>query len=95
MLIGNVTAGEGTDDFHTAQAAQLDRFLSRWSLPRAPRVALGCVIVPLDSADAATRRRYRQYAAGRTERTLAPQGERRTLFPVDLVGTSDEIMALR
>jgi alkanesulfonate monooxygenase SsuD/methylene tetrahydromethanopterin reductase-like flavin-dependent oxidoreductase (luciferase family) len=56
------------------------------------RVALGRVIVPLDSADAATRKRYRAFAAGRVERTLAPQGERRTLFATDLVGTSDEIL---
>jgi hypothetical protein len=55
-------------------------------------VALGRVIVPLDSADAATRKRYRAFAAGRVERTLAPQGERRTLFASDLVGTSDEIL---
>jgi alkanesulfonate monooxygenase SsuD/methylene tetrahydromethanopterin reductase-like flavin-dependent oxidoreductase (luciferase family) len=92
LLIGNVTAGEGTDDFYAAQTAQLDRFLSRWTLPRAPRVALGRVIVPLDSADAATRKHYRAFAAGRVERTRAPQGERRTLFPLDLVGSSDEIL---
>ena len=50
------------------------------------------MIVPLDSADAATRRRYRDYAVSRHERTLAPQGERRTLFTPDLVGTSAEIV---
>ncbi|MBY2989183.1 LLM class flavin-dependent oxidoreductase, partial [Rhizobium leguminosarum] len=57
------------------------------------RVALGRVIVPFDSADAATRRRYRDYADGRHQRTLSPQGERRTLFARDIVGTSDEILA--
>lgn len=92
LLISNVTAGEGTDDFYAAQSTQLDRFLSRWSLPRAPRVALGRVIVPLDSADAATRRHYLAFAADRVQRTQAPQGARRTLFPLDLVGTSDEIL---
>jgi len=56
------------------------------------RVALGRVIVPLDGADAATRKRYREFAAGRVERTRAPQGERRTLFASDLVGSSDEIL---
>jgi len=50
------------------------------------------VIVPLDSADAATRRRYRDYAASRHARTLQPQGERRTLFTPDLVGTAAEIV---
>ncbi|MCY1371435.1 hypothetical protein D9M69_585760 [compost metagenome] len=50
------------------------------------------MIVPLDGADAATRRRYRAFAAGRVERTLSPQGERRTLFAGDLVGSADEIL---
>jgi hypothetical protein len=48
--------------------------------------------VPFDSADAITRKRYTDYAAGRYERTLSPQGERRTLFARDLVGSSDEIL---
>jgi hypothetical protein len=51
------------------------------------------VIVPTDSADAATRQRYRDFAAQRHARTLGPQGERRTLFAADLVGSSDEILA--
>ena len=55
-------------------------------------MALGRVIVPFDSADAITRKRYTDYAAGRHERTLSPQGERRTLFARDLVGSSDEIL---
>lgn len=73
-----------------AQARQLA--LYRASGGECRRVALGRVIVPLDSADAATRRRYRDYAAGRFERTLTPQGERRTLYAADLVGSSDEIL---
>ena len=50
------------------------------------------MIVPFDSADDWTRARYAEYAAGRRQRTLAPQGERRTLFAPDLVGTSDQIL---
>ena len=88
LLIGNVTTGEETDDFFVAQSRQLDLYRSSGGR----RVALGRVIVPFDSADAATRRRYRDYAAGRHERTLSPQGERRTLFARDLVGTSEEIL---
>ena len=49
------------------------------------------MIVPTDGADRATRERYREYARSRHERTLAPQGPRRTLFAPDLVGTSEEI----
>ncbi|MFT4192689.1 MAG: LLM class flavin-dependent oxidoreductase [Comamonas sp.] len=94
LLIGNLTSGEGTDDFHAAQLAQLA--LYRAQLPpragRRPRIALGRVIVPTDSADAATRRHYADYAASRHARTLAPQGERRTLYSPDLVGSADEIL---
>ena len=55
-------------------------------------MALGRVIVPFDSADAATRRRYSDYAAARYERTLSPQGEKRTLFARDIVGKAEEIL---
>jgi alkanesulfonate monooxygenase SsuD/methylene tetrahydromethanopterin reductase-like flavin-dependent oxidoreductase (luciferase family) len=90
LLIGNVTTGEGTDDFLVAQSRQLEAYRAVAETRR--RVALGRVIVPFDSADTATRRRYRDYAAGRHERTLSPQGERRTLFARDIVGTSEEIL---
>jgi alkanesulfonate monooxygenase SsuD/methylene tetrahydromethanopterin reductase-like flavin-dependent oxidoreductase (luciferase family) len=90
LLIGNVTTGEQTDDFFEAQARQLETY--RQAGGAGKRVALGRVIVPLDGADAGTRRRYLDYAAGRHERTLTPQGERRTLYARDLVGTSEQIL---
>jgi alkanesulfonate monooxygenase SsuD/methylene tetrahydromethanopterin reductase-like flavin-dependent oxidoreductase (luciferase family) len=90
LLIGNVTTGEGTDDFFLAQRRQLETYRAAGGTER--RVALGRVIVPLDGADEKTRKRYLDYAAARTERTLTPQGERRTLYARDLVGTSDEIL---
>lgn len=90
LLIGNVTAGEGTDDFFEAQLRQLEVFKAQ---PGHGRVALGRVIVPFDSADPATRQRYRAYAEGRDERTGRPHGERRTLFARDLAGPSDAIVA--
>ncbi|WP_077965902.1 LLM class flavin-dependent oxidoreductase [Ensifer adhaerens] len=90
LLIGNVTTGEGTDDFFLAQRRQLETYRAAGATER--RVALGRVIVPLDGADEKTRKRYLDYAAARTERTLTPQGERRTLYARDLVGTSDEIL---
>ena len=93
LLIGNITTGEGTDDYRDAQLRQLELFRSQWSDARAPRIALGRVIVPTDSADARTRQRYREFAEGRHARTLTPHGERRTLYVPDLVGTADEIVS--
>lgn len=94
LLIGNLTSGEGTDDYFTAQLRQLEAF--RLALPsaapRTPRVARGRVVVPFDSADAATRRRYSDFAASRHARTLSPQGDRRTLFSPDLVGSAEQIL---
>ncbi|MBY5323173.1 MULTISPECIES: LLM class flavin-dependent oxidoreductase [Rhizobium] len=90
LLTGNVITGEGTDDFFIAQSRLIE---THRGAETQRRVALGRVIVPFDSADAATRRRYRDYANGRHERTLSPQGERRTLFARDVVGTSEEILA--
>ena len=90
LLIGNVTTGEDTDDFFVAQSRQLAAYREVGGAGR--RVGLGRVIVPTDSADAQTRKRYLDYAAGRNERTLTPQGERRTLYARDIVGTSAEIL---
>ncbi|SEF94595.1 LLM class flavin-dependent oxidoreductase [Bosea lathyri] len=92
LLIGNINTGEGTDDFLTAQLRHLDAYRESFAGSHEPRIAVGRVIVPLDSADAQTRRRYLDYAASRTERTLAPQGERRTLFCPDIVGTAEQIL---
>ncbi|MFM9923760.1 LLM class flavin-dependent oxidoreductase [Variovorax sp. H27-G14] len=92
LLQGNVLSGETMPDFLNAQLGLIERYRLSETDARRGRIALGRVIVPLDSADAATRKRYRAFAAGRVERTLAPQGERRTLFANDLVGTSDEIL---
>jgi alkanesulfonate monooxygenase SsuD/methylene tetrahydromethanopterin reductase-like flavin-dependent oxidoreductase (luciferase family) len=94
LLIGNVTTGEGTDDYRVAQLGQLALFHEHWRDARAPRIALGRVIVPTDGADAADRARYRAFAEGRHARTLAPavNGERRTVFVPDLVGTAEQIV---
>ncbi|WP_314595875.1 LLM class flavin-dependent oxidoreductase [Burkholderia aenigmatica] len=93
LLIGNVTTGEGTDSYLDAQLQQLALYRGHWQEAQAPRIALGRVIVPIDGASAKERERYVAFAAARHARTLAPQGERRTLFAPDLVGTSDEIVA--
>ncbi|GAA4638290.1 LLM class flavin-dependent oxidoreductase [Actinoallomurus vinaceus] len=92
LLTGNIIQGEGSDDFVTAQLALIGEYRRLLPPGRPGRVALGRVIVPWDGADAATRERYRRYAASRHARTLAPHGERRILFAPDLVGPSAEII---
>ena len=92
LLSGNIVTGEGTADFTTAQLNLLAEYRRALSADRPARVALGRVIVPFDSADAAGRARYRAYAASRHERTLAPQGPKGTLFAPDVVGTAEQIL---
>lgn len=92
LLVGNINTGEETDDFYEAQRRHIETFRTHWRGPGEPRIAVGRVIVPLDGADTATRQRYRDYGASRHARTLAPQGERRTLFAPDLVGTAAELL---
>ena len=91
LLTGNIVTGETTDDFLTAQAGLIRRFRDFWAGQAQPRIGLGRVILPLDGADATTRRRYRDFVAARTPRTLAPQGPKRTLFAPDIIGTLDQI----
>ncbi|WP_086705765.1 LLM class flavin-dependent oxidoreductase [Streptomyces antimycoticus] len=98
LLSGNIVSGEDTDDFTTAQLNLLSEYRRSLGDDRpTARVALGRVIVPFDSADAATRTRYRDYAASRHERTLKPQtlaalGPKRFLFAPDVVGTAEQIL---
>ena len=97
LLIGNVTQPEADDEFFRVQQSHLQLYRRHWQPSRPPRIALGRVIVPLDSADADTRRFYLDYATRRHARTLAPQSidsnsERRVLFAPDLVGTAEQII---
>ncbi|MET8411331.1 hypothetical protein ABZV34_25045 [Streptomyces sp. NPDC005195] len=91
-------SGEDTDDFTTAQLNLFSEYRrSLGDVRPAARVALGRVIVPFDSADPATRARYRNYAASRHERTLKPQtlaalGGKQLLFAPDVVGTAEQIL---
>lgn len=92
LLLSNVTSGEGTDSFTEAQLNQIRTY--RWALPQdaRTRIAVGRVIVPTDGADVATRAKYAAYAQSRQARTLAPIGEKRTIFGQDLVGSAAEIV---
>jgi alkanesulfonate monooxygenase SsuD/methylene tetrahydromethanopterin reductase-like flavin-dependent oxidoreductase (luciferase family) len=92
ILIGNLNQREESDSFFDTQQRHIEIFRAAWSIPTLPRIALGRVIVPTDSADASTRQRYAAFAESRHARTLAPQGERRTLFARDLVGTTEQIL---
>lgn len=91
LLIGNLNVGERSDDFFDTQRGHIDAFRANWRGAHPPRIALGRVIVPTDSADRVSRRRYRAFAAQRVERTRGPQGPRRTLYAQDLVGSAAEI----
>ncbi|MFD8391928.1 LLM class flavin-dependent oxidoreductase [Streptomyces sp. NPDC059680] len=66
LLSGNIVSGEDTDDFTTAQLNLISEYRRTLGDDRpTARVPLGRVIVPFDGADAATRVRYRDYAASR------------------------------
>lgn len=92
LLTGNIVFGDRSDDFTATQLSLIVDYRRLTDPVRPGRVAVGRVIVPFDSADRTTRERYRQYAASRYERTLAPQGERRVLFAPDVVGSAEEII---
>ncbi|MFJ4219588.1 LLM class flavin-dependent oxidoreductase [Curtobacterium luteum] len=92
LLLGNLTSGEGTDDYGTAQRAQLDAYRSALPAGSSPRVAWGRCVVPTDSADRVSRDRYRRWYESRLDRQRAPRGPRRTLFSADLVGPAEQLV---
>jgi alkanesulfonate monooxygenase SsuD/methylene tetrahydromethanopterin reductase-like flavin-dependent oxidoreductase (luciferase family) len=91
LLSGNILAGEGATDFQAHQVELIREYRARLGPDRPGRIAVGRVIVPFDSADRATRERYRAYEASRHERTLKPQGPRGVLIAPDIVGPAEEI----
>ncbi|MCW2521576.1 MAG: luciferase [Mycobacterium sp.] len=102
-LTSSVVSIEGTEsrDFATIQGEQIDAYRENHAHPEKARVSQGLVVIPTDSATDDQIRRYREYAAGRFERTKSPQGlapkvaggpaPRGMLFSPDYVGTSDEL----
>lgn len=94
LLSGNIISGESGEDFRTVQAGLIQQFRANWQGTVAPRIALGRVILPTDSASPETAARYRDFAASRDARTRQPaQNARRTLYLPDLVGPIEEIAA--
>ncbi|MDO3635959.1 LLM class flavin-dependent oxidoreductase [Mycolicibacterium arseniciresistens] len=87
----DISGGTSCVDFATIQGQQIDAYRAHHPHPERARVSQGLVVIPTDSATDEQVRRYREYAAGRLERTRAPQGPRGMLFSPDLVGTSDEL----
>ncbi|MFE9787061.1 LLM class flavin-dependent oxidoreductase [Nocardia salmonicida] len=92
LLSGNIVFGDSSDDFTASQLTLIADYRRLIDPARPARVAIGRVIVPFDSADHATRERYRTYAASRLDRTRGPQGQRRVLFAPDIVGTAEQIL---
>jgi alkanesulfonate monooxygenase SsuD/methylene tetrahydromethanopterin reductase-like flavin-dependent oxidoreductase (luciferase family) len=92
LLSGNIVAGDTSDDFVVQQRSNVDAYREAFVGDREPRIAIGRVVLPLDGADRPTRQRYLAYEASRHARTLGPQGDRRTLFAPDLVGSAEQIV---
>jgi alkanesulfonate monooxygenase SsuD/methylene tetrahydromethanopterin reductase-like flavin-dependent oxidoreductase (luciferase family) len=90
FLTSSVVRAEESTDFATIQASHIEAYRSRF--PEG-RVSQGLVVIPTDSATPAQRAKYEAYVAGRTARTLTPQGPARMMFAPDLIGTSDAIAA--
>ncbi|GAA4773151.1 LLM class flavin-dependent oxidoreductase [Microbacterium gilvum] len=93
LLLGNVGDGDAADTFEEAQAIHIGVYRGE-SSDAGARVGVERVIIPTDSATAAQRAHYAEYAAARAERTRRPVdlGGRRVVFQRDLHGTSDEIV---
>jgi alkanesulfonate monooxygenase SsuD/methylene tetrahydromethanopterin reductase-like flavin-dependent oxidoreductase (luciferase family) len=86
-----ISGSTGQPDFATIQGQNIDTFRANHPHPEKARVSQGLVVIPTDNATDGQIRRYRDYAAGRFERTKAPQGPRGMLFSPDYVGSSDEL----
>lgn len=83
--------GPGREDFAAIQLSHIRAFRATHPDGEAARVSQGLVVVPTDSADAAQRAKYAEYASQRLPRTRQPQGPARLLFAPDLVGPSEWI----
>jgi alkanesulfonate monooxygenase SsuD/methylene tetrahydromethanopterin reductase-like flavin-dependent oxidoreductase (luciferase family) len=95
FLTSSVVKAEKGDgpgvDFAEIQLSHIRAFRAHHPDGQAARVSQGLVVIPTDSASAAQRAKYEEYAAGRMPRTTSPQGPARLLFAPDIVGTSQEI----
>lgn len=83
--------GDPAPDFAAIQLSHIRAFRAAHPDGGRARVSQGLVVVPTDTASAAQREKYAEYAAMRTPRTAAPQGPGRMMFAPDLVGPSEQI----
>ncbi|MGW0086201.1 LLM class flavin-dependent oxidoreductase [Streptomyces sp. NPDC003393] len=96
FLTSSVVKAEGPQDdgpldFAAIQTSHIRAFRAAHPDGENARVSQGLVVIPTDSASAAQRAKYQEYAAQRLPRTHAPQGPGRLLFAPDLVGTAEVI----
>ncbi len=103
LLTGNIVSVPGASDFAAAQSEVLRAYreglaenaataAGTTGRRAAPRIALGRVILPTDSAGARARQDYLEYGRSRHERTLSAHGDKQTRFALDLIGSSDRIV---
>ncbi|MFJ5269615.1 LLM class flavin-dependent oxidoreductase [Streptomyces sp. NPDC088358] len=91
LLTSSVVKAEESEDFAEVQLSHIRTFRAHHPDRDRARVSQGLVVIPTDSATPEQRKKYEEYARGRTPRTAAPQGPARMMFAPDLVGTSAEI----
>ncbi len=91
FLTSSVVKAEESEDFDDIQLSHIRAFRAASPDGARARVSQGLVVIPTDSASAAQRAKYEQYAQSRLARTATPQGPARLMFAPDLVGPSEEI----
>jgi alkanesulfonate monooxygenase SsuD/methylene tetrahydromethanopterin reductase-like flavin-dependent oxidoreductase (luciferase family) len=91
FLTSSVVKAEQGEHFAEIQRSHVRTFRAAHPDGDRARVSQGLVVIPTDTASAAQRSKYEQYAESRLPRTTAPLGPARMLFSPDLVGTSAQI----
>jgi alkanesulfonate monooxygenase SsuD/methylene tetrahydromethanopterin reductase-like flavin-dependent oxidoreductase (luciferase family) len=91
FLTSSVISAEESEDFAQLQRAQIELFRSVHPDGARARVSQGLVVIPTDSATPAQKAKYAAYVEARTPRTKAPQGPRKMMFALDLLGSSAQI----
>ncbi|GAA4601894.1 alkanesulfonate monooxygenase SsuD/methylene tetrahydromethanopterin reductase-like flavin-dependent oxidoreductase (luciferase family) [Actinoplanes octamycinicus] len=91
FLTSSVVKAEESEDFDAVQLSHIRAFRAAHPDGERARVSQGLVVIPTDSATAAQRKKYAQYAEQRSPRTRTPQGPARMMFAPDVVGTAAEI----
>jgi alkanesulfonate monooxygenase SsuD/methylene tetrahydromethanopterin reductase-like flavin-dependent oxidoreductase (luciferase family) len=91
LLTSSVVKAQEQTDFAEIQLSHITAFRAHHPDGDRARVSQGLVVIPTDSATAAQRDKYQEYARQRTPRTAAPQGPARLMFAPDLVGPAADI----